>query len=307
MKNVPNILICLVLCLSLCGFRQGNPPAPAKAQGSREQKGPKSPQTLATGSSRAESEQAAAAAGKIASQQVEVTSLPSQIRFESAKDRVDYALLLCTIALTFIGAIGTWAAVRSLGQIKRQADILVEHRAHLEKLAEAASSNAIAAKASADALINSERAWVVTRISWQPGAGKELTTTSGDGKTSTWLNVTLKCRNDGRTPAWITNHRVWCKVFEEAPPAIPDAAIPPSYSRMGPDPISVGRRWKESTSLQCEGVRQQSGTAMVLYGVVSYRDVFGEHETWCGYVVRGSPESPRLERLAGYDSYNKYT
>lgn len=39
-------------------------------------------------------------------------------------------------------------------QIKRQADILVEHGTHLGKLAEAASNNAVAAKANAAALIN---------------------------------------------------------------------------------------------------------------------------------------------------------
>jgi hypothetical protein len=44
---------------------------------------------------------------------------------------------------------------------------------------------------------------------------------------------------------------------------------------------------------------------LIIYGVVEYRDAFGEHDTWCGYTVLGPPDKPRLERLAGYPEYNK--
>ena len=60
-------------------------------------------------------------------------------------------------------------------------------------------------------------------------------------------------------------------------------------------------------SLKHEGRRPQIGGAVVIYGVVEYNDVYGDHETWCGYTVRGEPEKPYLERLAGYREYNKNT
>jgi hypothetical protein len=310
MKNPSSAVICILACLFLCGFQQGSLTVPRKAGDKSGQRAEaKVPQTSTPTPCQLSNSAGSVAGGtgdKSQNQKVEVTAFPVTLKTELVKDRIDYALLVCTVALSIIGGVGTWAAVRSLGQIRRQAYILVDHRTHLEQLAAAASSNAGAAKASADALINGERAWVVTRISWQDGP-KELTTTNSNGETRTFLSVSLKYRNDGRTPAWITNQRIWCRLVEDAPPAIPNTAIPPSYSRLGPDPISVGRRWKLSTSLECEGKRASMGTAMVVYGVVSYRDIFGEHETWCGYQVCGPPESPRLERLAGFENYNKYT
>ncbi len=299
------VFACLT-CLVLCGFQ--TPPKPTKASGAGSKR-PVALEKQAQDSHQPSNLTPALAEPnhKEGPQRVDVVSLPQPMRTQSERDFVDYIAIICTILLTIVGGIGTWAAVRSLIQIRRQADILVEHRAHLERLAEAASSNAAAAKASADALINGERAWIVTRITWQPGAGRELVNTSGDGERSTWLNVILKFRNDGRTPAWITNQRVWCNLCDETPPAMPDTSLPPSFSRLGPDPISIGRRVKQSTNLQCKGVREPMGRALIIYGVVNYRDAFGEHETWCGYIVRGAADSPRLERLAGYEHYNRYT
>jgi hypothetical protein len=117
------------------------------------------------------------------------------------------------------------------------------------------------------------------------------------------------CKNDGKTPAWITGQQLWCKIFHEAPAALPDTTLPVSFSRIGPHPLSVrGAPLEIPMELVCEGRREPiGGGPMVIYGVVKYRDVFGGHETWCGYIIMGPCEVPRLERLAGYPEYNKTT
>jgi hypothetical protein len=174
-------------------------------------------------------------------------------------------------------------------------------------IAEQTSETRRAARASeqsVNAIVNSERSWILTRIVLE-GLGQ--VTNSGLDAENTYVNIVFKCRNDGRTPAWITNHRIWCRMTEDLP-VIPDTSITPSFSRIGPRPISIGRKINVKTTLECEGHRTGiGGRALVIYAVVNYRDVFGEHETWCGYNLMGSPQAPRLERLVGDNKYNQYT
>jgi hypothetical protein len=50
-----------------------------------------------------------------------------------------------------------------------------------------------------------------------------------------------------------------------------------------------------------------SGRVTILYAVVKYKNAFGPHETWRGYLIRGDLGHGWLERLAGYEEYNKYS
>jgi len=138
-----------------------------------------------------------------------------------------------------------------------------------------------------------------TRLRLMEGSGT-------DGETTT-VDVCLVCKNDGKTPAWITERKLWLKIFDEAPSARPDTTTPPSFTLGGPESLSVGEVSKVDAQLTCSGRRPQVGGALVMYGVVKYRDVFGKHETWCGYTVVGDPRNVRLQRLAEYPEYNKNT
>jgi hypothetical protein len=68
---------------------------------------------------------------------------------------------------------------------------------------------------------------------------------------------------------------------------------------MAPDADSI---WHAQPG--CEGPREL-GKMMIIYGAVTYRDIFGEiRETRFGYMVNPSNE---LERIPSYPGYNKYT
>lgn len=80
-----------------------------------------------------------------------------------------------------------------------------------------------------------------------------------------------------------------------------------SYSDL--EPVSVGGQSIIQNAPQCAGnYPEVGGPALMFYGVVNYRDVFGNHETWFGYTIQGDPgRNPRIERLVGFPEYNKNT
>jgi hypothetical protein len=96
--------------------------------------------------------------------EVKVSSLPSEISIKAIKDSIDWTIAICTVILTGVGIIGTCAAVKTLRQIKRQADTLDEHKTKFDELAKAANNNAAAAVNSVKALRETERAWIVEEV-----------------------------------------------------------------------------------------------------------------------------------------------
>lgn len=224
------------------------------------------------------------------------------------------AYVMFTAALVVVGAIGVGYAVKTLKAIERQAkaneDQLTEIQQSSEKtdrmiLLTAQQTENV--KKSTDALINSERSWIMTELDWQDGRNRIHVTTErkGDSRVDTSrIYLVLRGKNEGRTPAWITAIKFWCTLYFEAPPAKPDIAADIAFSRLGPDPLGIGQPLIENLDLRYDGQRTQIASAVIIYGVVEYRDVFGDHETWCGYTVRGDPEHVYLERLAGYREYN---
>jgi hypothetical protein len=91
-----------------------------------------------------------------------------------------------------------WDRFDSAGQHKQT----LEQIEVMQRSADASKDAAIAAKASADAIVNVERPWLlVTRINYivlpksQP---------SGENQNTSLMHVTVK--NFGKSPAWLTNH-----------------------------------------------------------------------------------------------------
>jgi hypothetical protein len=168
MKSLFLIAIFSSMCFLLCGFQQETSssqrkPEPqvgsANKQKTNDAKAtpgapPGQPATDAADKNTTN------AAGPRQNDKVDVTSLPPEIAVKQVKDSIDHIVLGCTIVLTIVGVVGTWVAVKTLRAIKKQAEIMDEHRVSLEQLTRAAQDNAAAAKASADALMNSERAFV---------------------------------------------------------------------------------------------------------------------------------------------------
>jgi hypothetical protein len=232
----------------------------------------------------------------------------------------EIAYVILTGLLVCVGAVGIGYAIKTLGAIERQAKAnegqLTEIQQSSEKtdrmiLLTAQQTENV--KKSTDALINSERSWIMTELDWFDGQNARIHVTlerktGGQRIPNSRIYLVLKEKNEGRTPAWITHIKFWCKLYTEVePPAIPDIAENIAFSHLGPEPLGIGHPRIDALNLMFEGERTQILSALLVYGVVEYRDVFGEHETWCGYIVRGDPESPRLQRLAGYTEYNKNT
>jgi hypothetical protein len=160
------------------------------------------------------------------------------------------------------------------------------------------------AQASADHLKNAERAWVMVSI--DPSSEFHISTGSSAGEKSTSVYVTVTCRNQGGTPAWIREIGVSLVIAAKLP-AKPDwnnvtiaeletTALPPGQPSTTKGVWVETNKWKEINSDEITAV----------FGVVRYRDVFGdERETTFGYQT--SWDYKRLVPLTNYPEYNKHT
>lgn len=168
-------------------------------------------------------------------------------------------------------------------------------------IADIALMQARAAKASADALINSERAWVMADLQWRDRV--RIMHTNHD---KTAVDLDLVCRNDGRTPAWITEARVRVGIGESLPPIpIFDPIKKGDWSELRPIPLTVSGEWKCKADCWCEG-RLGFGKAIFIYGFVKYRDAFRtDRETRFGYSAYFNQED-KLDRIT-HPEYNKNT
>src|ERR1700690_1113584 len=110
--------------------------------------------------------------------------------------RDDLALFFAG-GLVGVGAYGVWMAKRTLKVVERQAVSMRRQTTHLKNSVVQAREAAQAAKRSTDALIASERAWVMVDIVWQPG-GHMFDGDSSDEGPSVGIFVNYTCRNVGR-------------------------------------------------------------------------------------------------------------
>jgi hypothetical protein len=84
---------------------------------------------------------------------------------------------------------------------------------------------------------NTERAWILTELDWPKHENLRVTlgTSSSPGKTNvetTDVNVMLKCRNDGRSPAWIDKVFGHVEIVDLPEELVPAAELESLASRM---------------------------------------------------------------------------
>jgi len=171
-----------------------------------------------------------------------------------------------------------------------------------------------AAQSSIEAFKNSERSWIMADVHWaaddarapKPTLMRVGFTSNNSDKQSFRLFILLDCKNDGKTPAWITERTAWIDLLEDVPTK-PDTSQPVAFTSSELVTLSVGQSAIIQPDIECDGPYPElGGRGCVLYGVAKYRDAFGNHETWYGYTVHGDPgRNPQLDRLVGFSDYNK--
>jgi hypothetical protein len=157
---------------------------------------------------------------------------------------------------------------------------------------------------------NSERAWVMKEIEWdrEKWADGEAHVLEGDGSEgkSTGIWITLVCKNEGKSPAWIYEKRMKFEVVKalDERPNFQSA----QFEWTGREPIGIGNAFPHTTKVPRMVIASgHAGTddTLVIYGIVNYRDIFGKaRTTTVGYRITGDR---RLERLAEYAAYNEST
>lgn len=142
-----------------------------------------------------------------------------------------------------------------------------------------------------DHIASAERAWVLVEIQEVPLYSLEEST---DGDTTS-IPIRIVCRNDGNTPAWVTDILFGMVIYDRD--AIPRAPEINNAQRVGGDLTPVGPKSAMPPidyTVECAGRNPIYFRHTVLFGVVRYRDVFGEaRETHIGYEVKHK----RLVRL----------
>ena len=274
-----------------------------------------------------------------------MTDLPPEIAIKQIKDSIDLTILGCTIVLTVVGIIGTCAAVRTLKQIKRQADTLEDHKVKFDELAKAANSNAeaailqvramqeqitemsvqsgilqesvnvsrdtaTAARESADALIVGERAWVMAELRCRPDTSIATHTSIYQDvttRTTTVSQIELYCVNDGNSPAWITEKSARLVVVRQGElPKFPELASEDILAD-GLEPMGPGKDNVFTWDINGKG-SHSIDTATLIYGVIRYTDIFtNNRETWFCYQLTGYKTNRKMIRITGEPEYNKNT
>lgn len=193
-----------------------------------------------------------------------------------------------TLALVGVGVATAWIAIRTLKDIKKQTK-------NTEIAAKAALGNA-------EAVISAERSWVMVELERVPGIGGIATRGNGLERPSyTTARFRLKCINVGKTIAWIDEKSACLQICEKP-------SQKPNFNTL--ETLSVTPQWIESNGTRysderIDGDGQEGiGLISVIWGIVKYRDAFGEHRTTFGFRIL--PDD-RLERLSGFPEYNQTT
>lgn len=161
-----------------------------------------------------------------------------------------------------------------------------------------AESTAKATRDSADALVASERAWIMVEA-FAVGHSKPFKSPDG----ATGIDARCECKNEGKTGAWI--NEIKC-VLEFTPLQLPEKPnfdnVEPYHSVPRPIP---SRGNPEMYIIQPGCFGDWNKKILILYGVVKYKNMFGQDcATTFGYTI--SPEG-EFRRIVGYPEYNKNT
>lgn len=180
----------------------------------------------------------------------------------------------------------------------------------LIKSANAAERAADAAKKSADAILNVERAWVFASVKHSETGPHSFAQGVIEGVTTVTVFIDVVCTNEGKTPAWIIEKHLGMGFFDVIPETPP--LVECQISQYEPEPLGAGKvaKWI-NLNPSCNGIMGQ-GQTMLIYGVVRYRHMFSEEikHTTFGYVVSsgGIRNVPQFERLPPiYRVYNENT
>jgi hypothetical protein len=176
-----------------------------------------------------------------------------------------------------------------------------------DRLIDEATKQSIAAKKSAEALINTERAWIMVELEWVPGyLGRELGSRKIEGGEQTFNTtapIRFKYTNEGKTIAWIDEKLACFQIVKELPKQ-PDLSVLEMLDPV-PEWIGVKGGGKLDRGLEADGQENIEGAMSVVWGVIKYRDAFNaRHETVFGFRIR--PDETFV-RLIGLTEYNKTT
>lgn len=198
---------------------------------------------------------------------------PSTVR--GSRDWMDIASFLIAAFLAVVGALGVWAAFKILRAINHQAEIMVRQT---------------------EAIINSERAWVVPELrphayqgedgSWYRQDSASLTTEKA--LADEHLLYSLKLTNMGKTPAQILGFELRFTCLPEGVTDLPKnggaqfAEIREFHHLLGAEGNSVEIDdpvvdAKQRMNDSWDAIRSQEKTAVV-YGAVRYRHIFSTKE-----------------------------
>jgi hypothetical protein len=190
-----------------------------------------------------------------------------------------------------------------LGEMVAQTSQLKESVGVARESADAARKSADAAKASADALKGIERAWIIVTLEARGRTSDGgYTAIQIQGSELSMTAVTIVCQNEGRSPAWLID--VWARFdVVDAPPSEPALTAQDALDWSHSEPILVGKWAAYGWTATCQR-RWDSGKVAVLYGIVSYRDVFGDRRsTSFGYEIAANGGFGRMTK---YPNYNKH-
>ena len=200
-----------------------------------------------------------------------------------------------TWLLVVVGGVAAWIALRTLNDIKKQTT-------NATKAAEAAEK-------SANALIASERAWVMTFV--DPITVNFQNAVRADESS---LRFQLIYQNEGRSPCWVTEKNIWFAIVD-AIPSQPILDAPTKQFNVTEPLIAKDKETLDLHDLRCKGVHLYMLNAgpttegpkdnyPIFYGQIKYRDAFGSnYETRFGYRITLDGSMKRIPSSA----YNNNT
>jgi hypothetical protein len=156
-----------------------------------------------------------------------------------------------------------------------------------------------ATKASADALINSERAIIAVDLKLQPSPIVA-------DPISTNVPVYCFCENYGRTIATITEIRFGSAVVDSIDGLSKEPNLTETRAISGPPRIIAPEKSPSRFDYEVVGPARRSFQTFVIYGVVKYRHRFAVDEVQTGFGFSLGP-SNSLERLNSHPQYNSDT
>jgi len=203
----------------------------------------------------------------------------------------NWALFVAALLTLIFLAWQAWATHRaaqatqeSAAIIKGQSAILMKSVEAAEVAANAARDSATAAKANTEALINSERAWILAGLGWFDGSASPV---GEDELGCTTANIKLTCKNEGRSPAWIDH--VYARIDIASSHSDIKEYSKHECGNFGlMEPVGAGMEKGRCLDLHCDG-HIKGEEFLSVYVVIEYHDIFGkERKTTIGYSISAS-------------------